>query len=53
MICPICRSDSEMAYSSFLSGFICLGPTCGFELEMEDRDAAELVLSPEEELVLA
>ena len=53
MICPLCRVDSEMAYSSFLNGFICLGPTCGFELEMDASDAAQVILTPEEELVLA
>jgi len=50
MICPACRSHDEMAYSILCHSFICLDPTCGFELEMEPGQAQE-VLEPEEELV--
>ena len=50
MICPGCRSENEMAYSVLSNGFVCLEPTCGFELEMEPVQAQE-VLEPEKELV--
>jgi hypothetical protein len=50
MICPSCRSGSEMAYSALSNSFICLERFCGFEVEMEP-DQAQQVLEPEEELV--
>ena len=50
MTCPACDSVNEMAYSALFNGFVCLEPTCGFELEMEPVQAQE-VLAPEEELV--
>jgi len=50
MICPNCRSESEMAYSELSYSFICLEPACSFEVEM-DPDEAQLVLAPEDELV--
>ena len=50
MICPGCRSENEMAYSVLSYGFVCLEPTCGFELEVEPVQAQE-VLELEEELV--
>jgi len=50
MICPACKS--EMAYSIFLHGFICLDHACGLELEMENSDA-ELILQETPELVCA
>jgi hypothetical protein len=52
MICPVCKSDNEMAYSVFLSGFVCFEPECGFELEMGSEDA-QSILATEEDLVLA
>jgi len=50
MTCPGCNSKHEMAYSALSHGFICLEPNCGFEFEMEPRQAME-VLEFEEELV--
>ena len=50
MICPLCRSENEMAFSVLSHGFVCLEPACGFELEMEPVQAQH-VLEPEEELV--
>ena len=47
MICPMCNSGSEMAYSVISNGFICLASGCGFELEMEPVQAQQ-VLEPEE-----
>jgi hypothetical protein len=50
MICPCCTSEKEMAYSALSHAFVCLEPSCGFELEMEPVQAQQ-VLEPEEELV--
>ncbi len=50
MICPSCRNESEMAYSVLSNGLICLEPACGFEVEMEVREAHG-VLETEDELV--
>jgi hypothetical protein len=50
MICPACHSGSEMAYSVLSHGLVCLESGCGFELEMEQVQARE-VLEPKEELV--
>ena len=50
MICPICTSENEMAYSALSNGFVCLETNCGFELEMEPA-LAKQVLETEEELV--
>ena len=52
MICPMCKSNSEMAYSVFLNGFTCLESECGFELEMCAQDVQQ-ILQIEEELVSA
>jgi hypothetical protein len=50
MICPGCRTESEMAYSVLSHGLVCLEPECGFELEMNSDEAHE-ILETEEELV--
>jgi hypothetical protein len=50
MICPACANDNEMAYSVLSHSFICLEPSCGFEVEMEPTQAQE-ALEREEELV--
>jgi hypothetical protein len=50
MNCPACNNENEMAYSVLSHGFVCLEPTCGFEVEMELGEAQH-VLVPEEELV--
>src|SRR5262245_18242221 len=50
MICPACHSGNEMAYSVLSHGFVCLESECGFELEMEEVQARE-VLEPTEDLV--
>ena len=50
MICPGCRSESEMAYSVLSNGLICLEADCGFEVEIETRQAQD-ILENEEELV--
>jgi len=50
MTCPGCRSEHEMAYSALSNGFVCLEENCGFEIEMEQADAMQ-VLEFEEELV--
>ncbi len=50
MICPNCRSENEMAYSVLSNGMICLEAGCGFEVEMEAREAQD-VLETVEELV--
>jgi hypothetical protein len=49
MICPACRSENEMGYSSLAHAMVCLSPGCGFELEIDLRDI-ELLLEPVEEL---
>jgi hypothetical protein len=48
MICPNCRSENEMAYSVLSNGMICLESECGFELEMEARQAQEILETMEE-----
>jgi hypothetical protein len=48
MICPICKSDSEMAYSVLSNGMVCLESDCGFEVEMEPSEAQEVLESVEE-----
>lgn len=50
MICPACRNNQEMAYSVLSHSFICLDPTCSYEIEM-DASEAELIESPVEDLV--
>jgi len=50
MTCPGCNSENEMAYSALSHAFVCLEPSCGFELEMEPVEAMQ-VLEFEEELV--
>ena len=50
MTCPECGSENEMAYSFLSHGFVCLQADCGFELEMDAREAQQ-VLENEEELV--
>ena len=50
MTCPGCKSGNEMAYSTLSHSFTCLERNCGFELEMEPAQAAQ-VLEVEEELV--
>jgi hypothetical protein len=52
MICPGCRTQNEMAYSSLSNGFFCLQAECGFEVEMSLDEASELI-EPIEELVCA
>ena len=49
MICPACRCENEMAYSSLAHAMVCLSPGCGFEIEMEPRDL-QMLLEPVEEL---
>jgi hypothetical protein len=54
MICPHCKSETEMVFSVLSHGFVCQEADCGFELEMEWRDLAVLLhLQPEEELTFA
>ena len=48
MICPNCRSDSEMAYSVLSQGMVCLDTDCGFEVEMEPAQAREILETVEE-----
>lgn len=43
MICPACKSDNEMAYSTLTHGFICLEPACGLELDMERVDVESIL----------
>ncbi len=50
MICPVCATDNEMAYSVLSNSLVCLEAECGFELEMDPIDAHQ-VLETEEELV--
>ena len=50
MTCPTCRGENEMGYSALSHGFVCLETACGFELEIEPRQAQE-VLELAEELV--
>ena len=50
MICPVCRNESEMAYSVLSHSLICLESGCGLELEMDPAEAHQ-VLETEEELV--
>ncbi len=50
MICPGCGSPNEMAYSVLSSGFVCMEPGCGFELEVDGIEARE-ILEPADELV--
>ena len=52
MFCPICKCDSEMAYSVLSHGFVCLEEECGFELEV-DLTMAGAILAPVPELVCA
>ena len=50
MICPVCRSENEMAYSVLSFGFVCMESDCGFEVEVDPAEA-QLVVATEEELV--
>jgi len=50
MICPGCGSESEMAYSAFSNGLVCLQPGCGFEIEMSIVEAHQ-IMEPVGELV--
>ena len=50
MTCPGCGSENEMAYSVLSNGLTCLEADCGFELEVEAREAHE-ILETQEELV--
>ena len=50
MICPVCGTENELAYSVISNGLVCLEPNCGFELEIEPLEARQ-VLETEEELV--
>jgi hypothetical protein len=52
MICPSCRSQKEMLFSVLSLAFICSEVHCGFELEVEVRDA-EALLKPEQDLIFA
>ncbi len=52
MICPLCRSQKEMLFSVLSLAFICSEAHCGFELEVEVRDA-EALLKPEQDLIFA
>jgi len=53
MTCPSCKSDQEMAFSALIHGFVCVEPDCGIELEMEERDAEEILAAEEQEAVCA
>jgi hypothetical protein len=55
MICPVCNSQYEMAYSSLSNSFVCLEPKCGFEMEISPANANLLMacVEPAEELVCA
>ena len=53
MTCPKCRSAEEMAYSVLFHGFVCLEPGCEFEVEMDLQEAAAVMATYEEDLVLA
>ncbi|HEX5000261.1 MAG TPA: hypothetical protein VFY29_18715 [Terriglobia bacterium] len=50
MICPLCASHEEMAYSALSHAFICVDTDCEFELEMDPLEAQEL-LEPDYEHV--
>jgi len=50
MTCPACGTQNEMAYSVISNGLICLEPGCEFEVEMDRKEAQE-ILALEEELV--
>jgi hypothetical protein len=45
MICPVCRSENEMAYSVISHGFVCLENECGFELELDAAEADAIFAS--------
>jgi hypothetical protein len=42
-----------MAFSVLSRGFVCSEPDCGLELEMEDRDAEEILAAQQQESVFA
>jgi hypothetical protein len=42
-----------MAYSVLIHGFVCAEPECGIELEMEERDAEEILAAEEQETIFA
>lgn len=53
MTCPACKGDNEMAFSVLIRGFVCSEPDCGMELEMEDRDAEDILAAQEPESIFA
>jgi hypothetical protein len=52
MICPVCASHDEMAYSALSHSFICIDADCEFELEVDPAEAQEF-LDPVAEEVIA
>ena len=52
MVCPVCGSKSEMAYSALSSSLICLEASCGIEIEMPAIEAKQ-ILEPAQELICA
>ena len=52
MICPVCKSENEMAYSVLSHGFVCLESACGFEVEVE-MELTDAIFTPVPELVCA
>lgn len=52
MTCPSCRTENEMLFSVLSHTFICAEADCGFELEVDPRDA-EVLLRHEEDLIFA
>ena len=53
MICPACKNENEMAYSTLIQGFICQEPHCGLELPMEHCELAILLAASIEDHVYA
>ena len=52
MICPACRNENEMAYSILSHAFVCLQSGCGFEVEVDQPQALQ-ILEPLGELACA
>jgi len=53
MICPACKGENEMAYSSIINGVVCLEPQCGLELPMEHCELAIILAASIEDHVYA
>jgi hypothetical protein len=53
MTCPSCKGDNEMAFSALIRGFVCSEPECGLELEMEYRDAEEILAAQQQVSIYA